>query len=370
MLYRPTGPKSMRGGRGGGRIINQVNKAMDRSDPLRRVQGGGRGVGRINSHGARGARGGGNQIQRNFDGVARRANNNQQLNPNQPSFVPMQGTGAPDVQAQQQFLQMMEEHARMMSQMAAQHGFMNPSFSQSGFPQQDQNSGKSLFDRTTRGGRGRGNRGRQHNNNRGQVKDSDVSMGNDENNAENGTAEESRDPSQVMCKWNHLCSKPDCQFAHQSPAAAPGVLVDTTSECSYGVACKNFKCVSRHPSPAKKMEHQQQVECKFGPYCQNPKCLFKHTNSAPCRNGADCTVEGCTFYHNTTECKFNPCTNIRCVYKHKPGQKAVTTNVWKANGDNKDHISDRKFVNDQEEEVIIPGAALLAAEPGGTAMTT
>jgi hypothetical protein len=347
-------------------MVNQINKAMDRGDPLRRVQGAGRGgVGRINSHGNRGGRGNaGQQIQRNFDGINRRAGN--QGMPNQ-SFMPMQGEMGVGVQQQQQFLQMMEEHARMMSQMAAQHGFMNPNFPQPGAAQ-GQSNGKSLFDRTTRGGRG--NRSRQHN--KAPPKDSDVAMGDDEANPEAGAADESRDPSQTMCKFNVHCTKADCPFAHQSPAAAPGVLVDTTSECTYGVACKNFKCVSRHPSPAKKIEHQQQVECKFGPYCQNPKCLFKHSNAAPCRNGGDCTAPGCTFYHSTTECKFSPCTNPRCQFKHKEGQKALTTNVWKAGEDKKDHISDRKFINGEEEEVIIPGAAPTAPaiEQEATAMTS
>jgi hypothetical protein len=365
----------MRGGaRGGGHMVNQINKAMDRGDPLRRVQGGRGGIGKNTRGNARGARGNaGQQIQRNFEGASRRAGN--QLNPNQPAFMPMQG--GPEmgvgIQQQQQFLQMMEEQARMMTQMATQYGFMNPNFPQPGAPQ-GQTNGKSLFDRTSRGGRGgrggRGRGGRNQENHHAPSKDGDVAMGDDDTNGEAGATEESRDPSQIMCKFNLHCTKADCPFAHQSPAAPPGILVDTTSECSYGVACKNFKCVSRHPSPAKKIEHQQQVECKFGPYCQNPKCLFKHTNSAPCRNGGDCTTPGCTFFHNTTECKFNPCTNTRCVFKHKEGQKAATTNVWKAGEDKKDHISDRKFINGEEEEVIIPGATVPAAEPEATAMTT
>jgi hypothetical protein len=57
-------------------------------------------------------------------------------------------------------------------------------------------------------------------------------------------------------------------------------------------------------------------------------------------------------------CKFNPCLNPRCHYKHAPGQKKNNTNVWVApkEGEEKQHVSERKFVDEnEEEEVIIPG---------------
>jgi hypothetical protein len=173
-----------------------------------------------------------------------------------------------------------------------------------------------------------------------------------------GNGDAPQDPTHTMCTFNTQCRKPDCPFAHQTPAAPPGVPVDTSSECTYGVACKNHKCVSRHPSPAKKLEHQQQQECKYGPNCTNPYCVFKHPETAACRNGADCAVPGCKFYHSKTACKFNPCTNSRCIYKHTEGQKqdAATTHVWTAENSNAtEHISQRKFVEDEnEEEAIIP----------------
>jgi hypothetical protein len=50
--------------------------------------------------------------------------------------------------------------------------------------------------------------------------------------------------------------------------------------------------------------------------------------------------------------------NPRCTFKHEPGQKKNTTNKWVAQkeGEEKEHVSERKFVDeDMPEEPIIPG---------------
>jgi len=59
-------------------------------------------------------------------------------------------------------------------------------------------------------------------------------------------------------------------------------------------------------------------------------------------------------------CKFNPCLNPACPYKHVDGQKrgAFDDKVWKAEGSQeREHVSERKFVDDEaaEEELIVPG---------------
>jgi nuclear polyadenylated RNA-binding protein NAB2 len=77
-----------------------------------------------------------------------------------------------------------------------------------------------------------------------------------------------------------------------------------------------------------------------------------------CRNGADCVTPNCKFTHVTTLCKFNPCLNPICTFKHVEGQKRgkFEDKVWVADG-NAEHVSERKFVNDNDkEELIIPGA--------------
>ena len=57
--------------------------------------------------------------------------------------------------------------------------------------------------------------------------------------------------------------------------------------------------------------------------------------------------------------KFNPCMNRSCPYKHTEGQKAsFPDKVWVA-GQEKPHVSERKFVEEEggEEELIKPDAA-------------
>jgi hypothetical protein len=182
--------------------------------------------------------------------------------------------------------------------------------------------------------------------------------------AENGDGMEvegARDPSTTMCRFNQRCTKSDCSFVHTSPAAHHSTVVDMNDTCSFGVACKNKKCVGKHPSPAKRSEFQAEQECVFHPNCSNPNCKFVHPTAPPCRNGGDCKTPGCTFWHTSVMCKFNPCTNRKCTYKHAEGQRANTkgSNVWVASKegeqDQKQHVSERKFIDEtQLEELIIP----------------
>jgi hypothetical protein len=53
-------------------------------------------------------------------------------------------------------------------------------------------------------------------------------------------------------------------------------------------------------------------------------------------------------------CKFNPCLNATCVYKHEAGQKRgkFEDKVWVANGA-KEHVSERKFVDENGDEELI-----------------
>ena len=76
-----------------------------------------------------------------------------------------------------------------------------------------------------------------------------------------------------------------------------------------------------------------------------------------CRNGADCTREGCKFTHVNITCKYNPCLSAACPYKHAEGQKrgAFNDKVWVADGE-KEHVSERKFIDDdaEGEELVVP----------------
>jgi nuclear polyadenylated RNA-binding protein NAB2 len=174
-------------------------------------------------------------------------------------------------------------------------------------------------------------------------------------------SQEQREPPSpdTTCKYNLSCTNKDCKFAHQSPVAPPGAAIDVNDVCSFGAACKNRKCTGRHPSPAQKIAHQTEMDCKYFPNCTNPRCPFRHPTMPLCRNGADCTTPDCKFTHSKVACKFNPCLNAVCPYKHEEGQKRgkFEDKVWVANGA-KEHVSERKFVDENgKEELIKPGAS-------------
>ena len=169
-------------------------------------------------------------------------------------------------------------------------------------------------------------------------------------------------PEETVCRFNLTCTKQDCPYAHQSPAAPPGITIDMNDVCPFGAACMNRKCVARHPSPAQKLAHKSEQDCKFSINCKNPTCPFRHPTMPMCRNGADCRIEGCKFTHVKIPCRFNPCKNPSCPYKHAEDQKGVYPDkVWVADADEeKKHVSERKFIGDDagEEELIVPDAKI------------
>ncbi|KAJ5669467.1 hypothetical protein N7462_010537 [Penicillium macrosclerotiorum] len=336
----PTGPKAMRNGRQGGRgrLLNQINRNLDRANDnaLHRVRGQ-QGNGRIGGHGQNQQNRGRGRGGRNNGGMGMHGNMGggmmQQMSP----------------ENQMQIMAMLEEQAKMMSQLMP--GFVppavNPAFQNGG------QQGRSLFDRVERQGRRGGKnqgRGGHHSRNKG-AEGADVDM----DASMDGDQDESNTDN--ICRFNLRCTRKDCPFAHQSPVAPEGTSIDVADVCSFGAACKNRKCTGRHPSPAVKSAHQAEEMCRFFPNCTNPHCHFKHPDMPLCRNGADCKDEGCKFTHVSTACRFNPCMNRSCPYKHADGQRgAFTDKVWTASGN---HVSERKFVQDEnvQEELIKPDNA-------------
>ncbi|TGJ86229.1 hypothetical protein E0Z10_g2538 [Xylaria hypoxylon] len=366
---RPTGPKSMRNGsmRGGGRekrLFGQMAKAMDRSHDsvLHRVRANGNE--RINTHnrgpptGPRGGRGNNTRMMNNrAAGIT--AGLNQMANiPGMPVPPNMNGMNAMNDMSwmmqgggqQEQIFHLLQQQNQMMAQLQQQ------------ITQQNQGSngrpGRSLFDRTQnpRGGR----RGGHHLNGPSSNRTSSPKATDSNTEGEDVDMSQAKaeppNPETTMCKFNLACTNRECKFAHQSPAAPPNTTVDITDVCSFGAACKNWKCVGRHPSPANKRAHQSEQECKFYPNCTNPHCTFKHPDMPPCRNGGDCNVEGCKFTHIQTLCKFKPCKNRFCPFKHEEGQRGTFPDkVWTADG-SRNHVSERQFVGQNgAEEFIIPG---------------
>lgn len=383
---RPTGPKAMRNGadRGRGkRLVGQLNRAMDRTheNVLHRVRGA-TGNERINSHSRTpptGPRmGTGRQPRGPNQRAANIAHGLANMNPmsngppgmNGGGMGPMNGWGMmPGQPPQSDLLQMMEVQQQMLNQMQQQL------MMQQGGAANGQGRGKSLFERTQHPNQ-RGNfrgRGGHHQNGRNHTHQSETSKPDSAEQGEgdqdmSGVKREAANPDETVCRFNLSCNNKDCKFAHQSPAAPPGTTVDVQDVCSFGAACKNFKCVGRHPSPATRMAHQSEQDCKFWPNCQNARCPFKHPSKPPCRNGADCKTPGCEFYHNTVMCKFRPCTNRYCQFKHEEGQRgSFPDKVWTADG-TKEHVSERQFADAKAaEEQVIPGSGDDAM--GGTEAT-
>ncbi|RDW78077.1 putative nuclear polyadenylated rna-binding protein nab2 protein [Coleophoma crateriformis] len=382
---RPTGPKSMRNGGNGNRprdrrMLGHLAKAMDRTNEsvLHRVrpQGGNE---RINTHartaptGPRQAQGRGGPRMQNGRGMG-----------GMPGMPIQSGPGSNIMNMSQQqqmdLFAMLEQQSRMMAQMFTpqqQQALMGgrggplPGAMQNGF--QNQQQGKSLFDRV------QSNPHRQQRNGHSSGK-----FGTSQQGTQNDTPSSSMDvemsqekkeaSADDVCRFNLSCTNKDCKFAHQSPAAPPGTTVDVSDVCSFGAACKNRKCTGRHPSPAQKVAHQTEMDCKFFPNCTNPRCPFKHPSMPLCRNGADCTTPDCKFTHVKTVCKFNPCLNPTCSFKHVEGQKRgkFGDKVWVADGA-KEHVSERKFVDESEkEELIVPGASdtSMSQGPGATEVIT
>lgn len=388
-FYRPTEPKSMRNGsrNGNRRLMGQLSKAMDRSSDavLHRVRPQ-QGTERINVHNRQPPKGPRNDSARN----QRMPQNGRHMGISNGGMhngvhggLNMQMTH----QQQMQLFAMYEEQARIMSQIFSpqqQQVFMpgmpqpqpviNPMF-QNGSHHLTQQPGRSLFDRVEDNPQrqnGASIKRLQQNGGFSQAKiqadapmtneihhpstNGDVSSSMEVESSQNNTVEPSPD---TMCKFNLACTKKDCIYAHQSPVAPPGTTIDVNDHCPFGAACKNRKCVARHPSPSQKVTHQAEQDCRFFPNCTNDSCPFRHPTMPMCRNGADCTREGCKFTHVKIMCRFNPCLNPLCPYKHIEGQKrgVFDDKVWVAeDSQEKEHVSERKFVDDEmvEEELIVP----------------
>ena len=386
LSHSPTGPKSTRnGGRNTSnnrRLIGQISKAMDRSSDavLHRVRPQ-QGTERINMHNRQPPKGPRIDQARSGRPLPNTRPTVTQTGRTTNGAV---GSAIPNMSPQQQMqlLAMYEEQARLMSQIfspSQQQMFMpgmpqpaiNPAF-RNGMNQPNQQQGRSLFERVEANPqRQHGHFNKQQNSHGGPTYAGNTSKASEDHQMANGDISSSMEvessqttsseiPSNTTCHYNLTCTKKDCPYAHQSPAAPPGTTIDVNDSCPFGAACKNRKCCGRHPSPAQKVNHQSEQDCRFFPNCTNPACPFRHPTMPMCRNGADCTREGCKFTHVNITCKYNPCLNATCPYKHAEGQKrgAFNDKVWVADGGSeKEHVSERKFVDNEVEgeELIVPG---------------
>ncbi|RPA94890.1 hypothetical protein L873DRAFT_1700082 [Choiromyces venosus 120613-1] len=429
ILHRPTAPKAMRHPQGR-RLFNQLAKAMDRTapvDPLHRVRPQSGGIERRDPHKgpSRGMTRGGQMGRQNGPG---------RINGRNGSGPPPSGFTALTPQQQMQFYHMYQQQSQAMAPFMgsptpthmgpmghhphhphhhpqiSMNGPMNGNLSgpmnrpmngpmgmppmMGGGPMMDnpysnnfsqpRRAGGSLFDRIqappdNKFNNGNKNHHHKDNNNSEMDTGEDASASGGKAPVSTGDAASSMDQSsdkpldEVPCKFAANCTKPECPFAHPTPAAIPGKPVTYVSgeKCSFGAGCRNRKCTGSHPSPAASAVAARPVkidaECKFYPNCTNPACPFKHPDMPLCRNGPKCTRPGCHFTHTEVKCKFSPCLNPNCAYTHDEGQKkgAFDHKVWTKDG-KREHVSERRFVNeDLEEELIIPGQMPAGAENVG-----
>ncbi|KAI9738814.1 MAG: hypothetical protein M1834_008321 [Cirrosporium novae-zelandiae] len=395
----PTGPKAMRNnnGRKGSnnnkRLMGQLSKAMDRSNDsaLHRVrpQSGNE---RINMHSREPPKG-----PRSMQGrIQKMANRPAPLMggfpnapmPNGPMATPFLNMSVQQQQNMQEFYKGMIEKMTesmltgqppMLPGMPTPPG-MNMNFLNGGFQPQ---GGRSLFDRVDNHPKQNGHFSKRGSHNGQGHHHVDTPMSEttkQDSNVDTASSmdvegpqpanESSTPPEDIVCRFNLSCTKADCKFAHQSPAAPPGTAIDPHDNCTFGAACKNRKCTGRHPSPAQRANFQAEQDCKFFPNCTNKNCPFRHPQSKTlCKFGAECNRSDCPFLHmNKIPCRFDPCLKPDCPYQHTEGQKRGTfaDKVWTADQMKEaEHVSERKFIADEnaEEELIKPDAGGVGFKP-------
>jgi nuclear polyadenylated RNA-binding protein NAB2 len=133
-----------------------------------------------------------------------------------------------------------------------------------------------------------------------------------------------------------------------------------------------------HPSSAVEGVKRKEAEnCKFFPNCANPDCPYKQyfplmldkanvnspavsvskALSIPCKFGVNCTRPNCIYNHEIAiPCRYRPCLNEQCLFKHTEGQQPNKNKVWTS--DSNGSTMDRKFAYDNAEERIVVGSGL------------
>ncbi|TGZ78643.1 hypothetical protein EX30DRAFT_322233 [Ascodesmis nigricans] len=400
----PTGPKAMRNpnnnGVGNRRMMTQLNRAMERRpDDRMRPMGGGIDKNRKFENTPRGpmnGRGNMNRFGNNRGGPQHRMhgpggrNNFGNMNAFNAAMTPEQ---------QMQFFQMFQQQTQMMpfppgpmppmsgttnNMRGGGRGYNNGfGMHQHNGPNHHQRGGFQNHNFQNRGPHNNNMNGNNNNSLFERIQapplDSAVSTTNTDDTMIDTTPQSDsvdltlssslkhQKPEEIPCKFGTGCTKAECIFGHPTPAAPlnRGILYVSGERCPFGSGCKNRKCTGSHPSPATAPGYQAagklDQDCKFFPNCTNPNCQYRHPPMPMCRNFPTCTRPNCHFSHTEIACRYNPCLNPNCTYKHEDGQQQAPPEtagftghrVWKANSGG--HVSERRFVNELEEELVLPG---------------
>ena len=85
------------------------------------------------------------------------------------------------------------------------------------------------------------------------------------------------------------------------------------------------------------MQKALSIPCKFGVNCTRPNCIYNHEIAIPCR--------------------YNPCLNEQCLFKHTEGQQPNKNKVWTSDS-GESSTMDRRFAYDNAEERIVVGSGM------------
>ncbi|KAH8828390.1 hypothetical protein DL96DRAFT_1709682 [Flagelloscypha sp. PMI_526] len=133
-----------------------------------------------------------------------------------------------------------------------------------------------------------------------------------------------RPQSPSLCKFGVRCTNAHCRWSHPSPVATPESGVVLSNEpCDNGKNCKDKDCIKSHVSPAVLNPQASQQP----PPASHPSTIAQQPSSVPCRFGAACTRQGCTFSHPakvatpTQPCRYGAgCTKATCQFQHPEGR--------------------------------------------------
>ncbi|UKZ77962.1 hypothetical protein TrVFT333_005696 [Trichoderma virens FT-333] len=143
-------------------------------------------------------------------------------------------------------------------------------------------------------------------------------------------------PDETVCKYNLHCTNKDCKFAHQSPAAPPEFLSMSTMFAASAPPARTANASDVIPHQPQDLPTRANRTASSSP---TVKTLDARSSTPQCLSAATC--------------KYTPCLNPTCPFAHEEGQQGgFKDKVWTP-GQGQEHVSERKFVDENAEEQLI-----------------